>query len=213
MSNIEKAEDISVEPKIIVTVENTDSLNEQLEQATGQELDKKQKLEQERNLERELENKKEEELLEVVETEDISDMETPIPEDGELTTILEKLKNMSPDNRNQLLAGLASNNNINPNNNQFSYASEQEMRKETIRRRINQMQAGRTSKTTLGFIQKKQQNNHAKRLEQLKKLQGGVDVNTDSENTEEVPNEAVVDEVPVKVDVVDTSIDDPLHPV
>jgi len=96
---------------------------------------------------------------------DIDDIQQDTPVVAFQTLLLEKLKIMTNDQRNQLIANISKNNKINVNNNVYSEISKNDIIRERVKQRREEMRTARLTK----FSQTTIRENRAKRVEEWKK--------------------------------------------
>lgn len=87
----------------------------------------------------------------IVEKDDVTDMLPEIPNNDQLQKLLQKISNMSPSDKKNLLANIAGQNAINPGNNYFNNASPKEMMREKLRRKMKDLKGTRNSKKAIQF--------------------------------------------------------------
>lgn len=133
----------------------------------------------------------------IVQNSDIQDITAKTPSKEDLANLMKKIKNMRPQDRKQLLSNIASQNSINPNENEYSTMSKKNMLKMRMKNKLSIMQNSRVSKASLeakkaSYIKKhtKQTVTEDKELtpdltpieEHLQELQNVVDESTEESN-------------------------------
>lgn len=97
--------------------------------------------------------------------EDVNDINQHIPEDDKLHQFLERIKNMSDEERNMLLANLASANSVNPNNNRYNRVTSRQLLQQKLRNKLQQQKNDRTSKQVMKLKEKR----HQEKIKELNK--------------------------------------------
>ncbi len=108
-----------------------------------------------------------------------------IPSQEELQTLLEKIREMSPNERNMLLANLAKLNGVNPEEKRFTSASKRDMLKEKMRRKRMEFQNRRIPQKVLKMKREKAIEKHQKKIEELEKTRQIIDEKNQNESDNE----------------------------
>jgi len=98
-----------------------------------------------------------------------SQIDLPIPSHENLTTIKDHLKNISAEDRKKLLAHLAFINNVNPEKQRFSPASEKDILREKLRRKQELIHMKRQTKKTQQALNEKKTSAKQQYLQKINK--------------------------------------------
>lgn len=122
--------------------------------------------------------------------EDAEPIKLQRPEEEKIKALRETLSKLSPDQLNSLMTNISKKNNINPENVNYSTATNKEMLKERLRRKINQKNLVRSNNTKKNYEKQKYEEQMQQYNEVMKAMHGANNQNENGAEQEHVHGES-----------------------